>query len=282
MNLLSTLAIGLVLIALLFFGLHRGLRLGARQAAVILAILTFGMYLPYTLLHWEGADVLAIHLAVYLIAIFILGVLGHQREQKIPVEGRSFRWGPGMIIGFFAVIIAMDSMFVTVATNGLNGSIAGLILPKPHHAESVSSNFPGVISHDFQQKEALYNEYLKQVELQKQRGWQVHYGWVGTAIAGQATPFQVTARDKEGLPITAADAEVRFLRPSDKREDFTFKLAEAEPGVYRQDVTPPRLGLWQVVITLQRGKDTHEIRASTDVAAPSSAPPAAKTGVGAP
>lgn len=268
MNLLTTIAIGLALIVVVFFALNRGLRLGGRQAAVILGILTIGFYLPYALMHWAGADVLAIHLAVYLITVFLLGLLAHQREQKLKIDGRSFRWGPGIIIGFFAVIIAMDAMFVTVATNGLNGRVAEMILPKPRHAETVSSNFPGVISHDFQKKEALYNNYLHQVEQQKERGWQVQYGWIGTAIAGRVTPFQLTARDKEGLPINAADAEVRFLRPSDKREDFMLKLVEVAPGVYRQDVTPPHFGLWQVVITLQRGEDVHEIRASTDVADP--------------
>ena len=64
MNLLLSLAIGLVLIVLVFFGLNRGLRLPGRQAAVILAILTLAFYLPYALLHWGGGVVLAIHLAV--------------------------------------------------------------------------------------------------------------------------------------------------------------------------------------------------------------------------
>ncbi len=265
MNLLLSLAIGLVLIVLVFFGLNRLLRLPGRQAAVILAILSLGFYLPYALLHWEGGDVLAIHLAVYLMTAFVLGLLAHQREQNLPPNGRSFRWGPGMIIGFFSVIIAMDSMFVTLAINGMGGKVAEFLLPKPRHAEMVSSHFPGVISHDFQQKEALYNQYLHQVEQQKERGWQVQYGWVGEAIAHQAGSFQVQARDKQDQPISGGNVEASFLRPSDKKEDFNLKLAETEPGVYRTEVTPPMPGLWQVVIVVRRGDDVHEIRASTDV-----------------
>ena len=275
MNLLLTLAVGLALIILAFLGLNRGLRLPGRQAAVILAILTLGFYLPYALLHWEGADVLAIHLAVYLMTVFVLGLLAHQREQKLPANGRSFRWGPGMIIGFFAVIIAMDSIFVTLANNGMGGKVAEFLLPKPRHAETISSHFPGVISHDFQKKEALYNNYLHQVEAQKERGWQVHYGWVSEAIARQASAFQVQARDKQGQNITGAQVEARFLRPSDKQQDFSLNLPEVEPGMYRADVTPPLPGLWQVVIVVQRGSDVHEVRASTDVlavASPSTSP----------
>ena len=275
MNLLLSLAIGLVLIVLVFFGLNRGLRLPGRQAAVILAILTLGFYLPYALLHWEGGDVLAIHLAVYLMTVFVLGLLAYQREQKLPPNGRSFRWGPGMIIGFFAVIIAMDSMFVTLATNGMGGRVAEILLPKPRHAETISSHFPGVISHDFQKKEALYNQYLHQVELQKERGWQVQYGWVGNAIVHQASSFQVQARDKQGEAIVGAKVEASFLRPSDKNEDFNLSLPEVEPGVYRIELMPPLPGLWQVVIVVQRGDDVHEVRASTDVlsAAPQASAP---------
>ncbi|HES76053.1 MAG TPA: hypothetical protein ENO09_03480 [bacterium] len=271
MNLLLTLAIGLALIVVVFFGLNRGLRLPGRQAAVILAILTLGFYLPYALLHWEGGDVLAIHLAVYLMTVFVLGLLAYQREQKLPPSGRSFRWGPGMIIGFFAVIIAMDSMFVTLATNGMGGRVAEILLPKPRHAETISSHFPGVISHDFQKKEALYNQYLQQVEQQKQRGWQVQYGWVGEAIYQQPSSFQVVAHDKQEQAIVGAQVSVNFLRPSDKNEDFNLNLVEAEPGVYRAEVTPPMPGLWQVVIMVRRGDDVHEIRASTDVLTAASA-----------
>lgn len=265
MNLLITLGIGVALIILVFFALNRLLRLPARQSAVIVAILTLGMYLPYALLHWEGGDVLSIHLAVYLITVFMLGLLGFHHEQKRPDNVRSFRWGPGMIIGFFAVIIAMDAVFVTVATSGLSSNIAQSILPKPRHADNVSSHFPGVISHDYQKKESLYNEYLKKVREQEERGWQVHYGWVGEATTSQPTPFQVQARDKQGEPIRAATVEVRFLRPSDKKQDFSLTLPEVEPGLYRADITPSMPGLWQVVILVQRGADTHEVRAATDI-----------------
>ncbi|MGD9889582.1 MAG: FixH family protein [Halothiobacillaceae bacterium] len=275
MNLLLSLAIGLVLIVLVFLGLNRGLRLPGRQAAVITAILTLGFYLPYALLNWEGSDVLAIHLAVYLMTVFVLGLLTFQREQKLPPSGRSFRWGPGMIIGFFAVIIAMDAMFVTLATSGMGGRVAEILLPKPRHAETVSSHFPGVISHDFQKKEALYNEYLHQVEKQKERGWQVQYGWVGNAIVHQASVFQVQARDKQGEAIVDAKVVASFLRPSDKTKDFNLSLPEVEPGVYRIELMPPLPGLWQVVIVVQRGDDVHEVRASTDVlsAAPQASAP---------
>ncbi|MEW6692751.1 MAG: FixH family protein [Pseudomonadota bacterium] len=268
MSILISLGVGILLIVLAFLGLNRLVRLGGRQSAVILAILTPGFYLPFALLNWPGADVLAIHLAVYLVVVFILGVLAHQGEQQRRDEGRSFRWGPGLIIGFFAVIIALDAVFVTVATGGLDSRVSAWLLPKPKQGEAVSSYFPGVTSHDYQKKEALYNDYLRRVELQKERGWQVDYGWLGDPVKDREAPFQVRARDRHGSPISGAEVSARFLRPSNQREDFSLALPEVEPGFYRANATPPLAGLWQVVIVVQRGEDIHEVRAATDVAAP--------------
>ncbi len=268
MSILISLAIGILLIVLAFFGLNRLLRLTARQSALIVAILTLGFYLPYALLDWPGADVVTLHIAVYLVVVFFLGVLAFQREQRRQAEVAGFRWGPGLIIAFFAVIIAMDSVFVTVATGGLDSRVSAWLLPKPWEGKTVSSFFPGVTSHDFQEKEALYNAYLAQVEKQKERGWQVHYGWLGEAVAGKEVPFQVRALDRAGHPIQGAEVRVRFLRPSNQREDFDLSLPEVEPGLYRALITPPLAGLWQVVIDVRRGEDVHEVRASTDVAAP--------------
>jgi len=268
MFILVSLGVGILLIVLAFLVLHRLVRLGGRQSAVILAILTPGIYLPFALLNWPGADVLAIHLAVYLVVIFFLGLLAYQRERQRRAEGRSFRWGPGLIIGFFAVVIALDAVFVTVATGGLDTRVSAWLLPKPKQGEAVSSYFPGVTSHDYQMKEALYNDYLHRVELQKERGWQVDYGWLGDPVKGREVPFQVRARDRHGFPISGAEVSVRFMRPSNQREDFSLNLPEVEPGLYRANAIPPLAGLWQVVIVVQRGDDIHEIRAATDVAAP--------------
>ncbi|MEW6445284.1 MAG: FixH family protein [Pseudomonadota bacterium] len=265
MSILMTLGAGIALIVLLFLLLNRLVRVGGRQAAMILAILTPGFYLPFALMNWPGADVVAIHLAVYLVVIFILGLLAFQRERQLKVEGKSFRWGPGLIIGFFAVIVALDAVFVTVATGGLDSRVSAWLLPKPRQGEAISSHFPGVISHDFQKKEALYNDYLKRVEAQKERGWQVDYGWLGAPRKDVKTPFQVKVQDRHGSPISGAEVTVRFLRPSNQREDFSLSLPEVEAGAYRAPATPSLAGLWQVVILIRRGDDVHEVQASTEV-----------------
>ncbi|TQV65466.1 MAG: hypothetical protein FNT29_00105 [Halothiobacillaceae bacterium] len=270
MSILVTLGVGILLIVLAFLGLNRLIRLGGRQAAVIMAILTVGFYLPFALMNWPGADVVAIHVAVYLIVVFMLGILAYQREQRLHERGsgKGFRWGPGLIIGFFAVIIALDAVFVTVATGGLDSRVSAWLLPKPRQGDAISSYFPGTTAHDFQKKEALYNDYLQRVERQKKRGWEVDYGWLRAPVKGQASTFQVKAVDRHGSPIAGAEVSARFLRPSNQREDFSLKLPEVAAGVYATEATPPLAGLWQVVILVSRGEDVHEVQASTDIGAP--------------
>lgn len=87
--------------------------------------------------------------------------------------------GPAAITGFFIVVAILGALFVSVAERGLTPSLWSWLMPTADNGRKVTSVFPGVISHDFHQKEALYNQYLQQVERQRQRGWQVQKGWLG-------------------------------------------------------------------------------------------------------
>jgi hypothetical protein len=121
-------------------------------------------------LRWPGGDVFAIHLAIYLLASLACGMLLGTRSG-----GRGLHWGPATLIGFFIFVAVTGAVFVSVAERGLNPTlwVRDWLLPEPVSRREVTSMFPGVISHDFHKKEALYNQYLQQVERQRQRGWQV-------------------------------------------------------------------------------------------------------------
>lgn len=125
--------------------------------------------------------------------------------------------------------------------------------------------FPGVISHDFHKKEALYNQYLQQVERQRQRGWQVDKGWLSEPVAGEPAVFRVAVRTREGEPLASASVTGQFLRPSTSKLDVAFELAEASPGVYESKLTLPAAGNWNLVLQVRKGEDLHEIRAGTRV-----------------
>lgn len=269
-NLLLSLGLGVGLMVTASGLLVWFTRFSATQAAVLVALAALGIYLPAAALHWPGGDVFAIHLAVYSMTAYLCGLFfGLREKDRSPGEpsvGR-FHWGPAVIAGFFILLLAVNSVFILLAQRGLGPSLSDELLPGARHRGHVSSAFPGVVSHDFQEKEEQYNRYLAQAERQQERGWQIRKGWLGEPVAGEPATFKVTARTRQGEPLTGAEVMGQFLRPSDSHRDTAFTMHEAEPGVYLADLELPAAGLWNLVLRLRKGDERHEIRATTSVAA---------------
>ena len=259
-DLLLSLALGVGAILLANLGLIRFARLSARQAAATIALITLGLYVPYAILRWPGGDVFALHLAIYLLASLACGMLLGRRASS-----QGLHWGPALIGGFFIVVVVLGAVFIAVAEHGLSPTLFRWLLPEAGSQRDVTSMFPGVISHDFHKKEALYNEYLQQVERQRQRGWQIQKGWLAEPVASEPVVFRVVARTRAGEPLTGATVTGRFLRPSTSTLDVAFELAEREPGVYEAPLTLPAAGAWNLVLQVRQGDKLHEIRANTQV-----------------
>jgi nitrogen fixation protein FixH len=251
---------------LVFLLLYRFTPLNGKQAAVVVALLALSALLVYSLIEWPGADVLAMYVAVLAVTAYLLGIVSHARQQgREDAPGRRwFHWGPAIIVIFFIVLLVLDGVLVVISRQGLPEPIAERVLPQ--RDDSVSSAFPGVVARDYQKKEALYNQYLEQVKIQHQRGWQVNKGWLAQPAAGVATAFQVQVREADGDAVRFADVGGVFQRPSDSRLDETFNLDEVEPGVYRADITLPQPGRWTLVLQIRRGEQLHELHATTSIA----------------
>ena len=259
-DLLLGLALGVGAILLAHLGLIRFARLSARQAAAAVALVTLGLYVPYAILRWPGGDVFALHLAIYLLTALACGML-----LGVRTGARGLHWGPALIGGFFIVVVVLGAVFIAVAEHGLSPTLFRWLLPEARNQREVSSVFPGVIAHDFHKKESLYNQYLQQVERQRQRGWQVRKGWLAEPVAGEPAVFRVEARTRTGEPLAGATVTGRFLRPSGSVLDVAFALTEQQPGVYETTLTLPAAGAWNLVLQVRQGDKLHEIRANTQV-----------------
>lgn len=258
--LLSSIGIGFALEFLVYFVLKLGFRLSAKASAAVVAMAVLLFYVPYGILTWPGADIFAIHLAIFLTTAYAMGLIGAR-------AGRGWHWGPAIIVTFFIGVIVINIVFVGVAERGITGVFAA-ILPEPRGAAVADSQFPGTVSHDFQEKEALYNAYLEDVEEQHERGWQVKKGWKAKPVVAQPATLVVTVADKAGIPLTDAKVHGRFLRTSNSREDFDFDLSNVGGGEYQFRGSMPLPGLWQMVLWVKRGDDVHEIRGMTAVQGP--------------
>lgn len=259
-SLLTVIGGGVFAEVLVYLVLHRGFRLNGKAAATGVALLALLIYVPWAILVWPGADVFAIHVAIFLTAAYALAMIGGR-------VGRGWHWAPALIVAFFVFVVATNVVFLGVAERGISGLFARL-LPEPRGSTVVDSRFPGTVSHDYQEKEALYNEYLRQVERQRARGWQVRKGWLYEPVVGQPSTFVVTVRDRAGAAIAGANVRGEFLRSSNSRDDFGFQMDEVAPGEYRTQLTMPLQGHWELVLQVRRGEDLHEVRASTSVQPP--------------
>lgn len=269
-NLLPSLLGGSAAITLAFVLLYRFSRLKGKEAAVVVALAVLGIYVPLVVVFWPGPDVFAIHLAIYLVIPYLLGMVASQRDaRRAERDRRWFHWGPAVIVGFFLVVVTVNSIFVTLATGGMQSTVARWILPEPRYtsSEGLTSVFPGTVARDFHEKGELYNAYLAQAEQQRQRGWDVRQGWLTEPVAGQPTALQVSVHDKQGAPLSGARIGGVFLRPSDSRADQAFTMQETAPGVYRTEVRLAQPGLWDVLVQVQHEEGMHELQSRTEVAA---------------
>ncbi|MFZ1386451.1 MAG: FixH family protein [Thiolinea sp.] len=279
-SLLTTLGLGVVASFALFFLFYLGLKWNNKLAALVTILLVMGIYIPLAATHWPGVDVFAIHFAFFVMSGYGLGIITSHRsnrqrldaklgEAQTPAKAKKwFHWAPAIIVTFFIVLATVDSIIITLANKGASSEFMARFLPEPRFSTgAVTSVFPGAVPHDFKEKYAQFNHHLDQLEVQKERGWQVQNGWQDTPRMGKPAVFSISVTDKTGQPITGAKVEVSFLRPADKAKDKHFVLPEGNSGTYGQSILLEEPGSWAVVLKIQRGEEVHEVKGTTQVSA---------------
>lgn len=264
-NILITLLGGVSLIATIFILMYRVSNMSGKMTATVMAFIVIAIYVPISIFTWSGADIFAIHIALYLVSVYILGIITSQRDARRQAgkEGFGFHWAPAAIVTFFVILIIMDSFFIMFATKGMNANVAKWLLPEPLSGGKASSRFPGTVSHDYHQKQTQYNDYLKRFESQKSLNWKIRKGWLGEAIVDQPAIFRVEIKTNKNKAVKQAKIKGQFLRPADSKRDMEFTMIEIEPGIYQQSITLTEPGNWDLILKMDKDKDHHEVRAKT-------------------
>lgn len=265
-DLLTSLGIGVVVAIASFIVLYKLIHFSAAKSGFLSAAIVLGVYVPLAIIFWPGGDVFAIHLSIFCVVPYMMGMITHYREQALDEEQRKkwFHWIPATFFAFFLVVVTVNMTLVTLSSKGMPPELLQWLLPKTDGG-GYSSQFPGVISHDYQEKEALYNEYLENLAKQKQRGWKVKQGWLVSPEQNKEAIFQIEAVNKEGRVLTGLNINLKFLRPSNYKMDKEFTMQEVLAGVYQQNVSFESPGNWDVVIMMTKADDVHEIRGDTFV-----------------
>ncbi|WP_240032135.1 FixH family protein [Pseudomethylobacillus aquaticus] len=247
LSMTETLFGGLLLAALLFFSSRR-LGLSGFWAAVLSGLLPFGLYLAYSSQHWPGGDVLAIHFAVYLANAGLLFVFGGMQRHK-----QKMHWAPRLIIAFFMGLVVLNAVLLSIASHGLPGIIADLLLP-PRDTQKVYTAFPGVVPHD---KNKSYEPHLQQVIQQQELGWQAELQGLQQLRSRQASPVTLQLSDRNGKPISQAEARIELWRMANSRDDQTLALDEASPGVYQTRLRLPDAGRWVLILQINHADGSY-------------------------
>lgn len=128
-----------------------------------------------------------------------------------------------MIVGFFAVTITVNTIFITQAFRTFRG-------------EDVPRSYMQGLS---------YNETLAA------RAAQADAGWAATTDVGREHA-QIDIADANGLPVTGLDLSGRLRHPADANRDVVLDFSEDAPGHYRADfVAAP--GSWHLVVMSDDG-----------------------------
>lgn len=246
-HILITMGCGIAAAFLLFFFFHLKMKWSGRRSATLTVLIVWLVYLPLSYLYWPGIDVFAIHFAFFSMTAYGLGIVTYSRQARREggkVKVGWFHWAPASIVGFFLVLTIVDSNIIAIAMKYA----------------------PGVVAHDFRQKENQFNEYLQRLEVQKQRGWTVEGGWQQAPKLNIAEPFEITVKDKSGVLVSGAVVEASYLSTADPKQDQTkVILAETSSGVYTTEATLNVPGQWTIVVNIQRGEEVHEIKGNINI-----------------
>ena len=270
MNLLISLPAGIILIMAICLLLAKYTKSTAYAIGGIVALIVIMVYGMLAAISWPGADVFAIHIALYILTVYGMTIVTSQRQKKLELgnadqKKSKLHWAPVTLFVFFGIILVTDSVLIMLAQSGMNPEWAKLILPEPRGKGEVRSVFPGTVSHDFREKSGQFNEYKQQREQQVELGWKISVGWKHEAYSNLANTLLVEIKQRDGDSLNNAVVTARFLYPADSKFDQVLSLETDDSGLYHSDVTLANPGDWDMVLNIQHQSGEYEMRTRTSI-----------------
>jgi hypothetical protein len=234
---------------LLLFAAARALRMPAELAGLAAAAVPLSAYIATLFGRWPGLDVVAIHVAVFISAAFVLAVLSRYRARQAQMH-----WVPKALIVFFLVLIVMNAGFLYVSTKGLPPALARVLLPGAG-GEKVHTGFAGTTRHGEEAAKAIGAD-LSRLHRNEQLGWRVRVEGLRMPTVGQNS-VTVFAEDREGRPLAGQAGEFIVARVGAKGARMPLK--DIVGGQYEARLDFPAPGLWLVELRLGEYRQSWEI-----------------------
>lgn len=260
MNLLISLPAGILLIIASYYFLAKIFKGSGYVLGGIFALVIVMVYSMLAAISWPGADVFAIHIALYLLTVYGMMIVTSQKRKSSKLH-----WAPVSLFVFFGIILVTDSVLILLAQSGMGPQWVKRILPEPKNTAKVRSVFPGTVSHDFREKSNQFNEYQKKHKQQAELGWSIKLGWKQSAYANRPNTIMVEIKQRDGSILKNADVSARFLYPADMKLDQTHHLTAGIDGLYRADLTLTHPGDWDMVLNIKHATGQYEMRTKTEI-----------------
>jgi nitrogen fixation protein FixH len=259
----QTLFGGMLLITVLFFVLGLFKLPTFWRGVVSAALPTLGM-IAYSMQHWQGGDVMAIHLAIYLTTAAVLVLVFGQHQGK----RFSLHWVPVTIIVFFVVLSALMASFLSIATHGLPPGLAKLLLPHTGN-RPIYTAFSGEVPHDEEAAKTV-SQYMKKAQQQKALGWRITVDGLDGIQINETRSVSVAIIDAADQPLNNASVHIALLRPGARQAAQQWTLHNTvSTGNYSAALKIGEAGKWLALISITRGQDKFETAKEIIVAAQS-------------
>jgi hypothetical protein len=233
---------GLIAVVLLF-ALGRAFRFPAEVAGLLAAGLPLLAYFVYLFGQWPGLDVVAIHIAVFISAAFVLTVFSRHRSKQVRMH-----WVPRALIAFFVVLAVLNAGFLYVSTKGLPPSLASLLLPGGK-SEKIHTGFAGTTRHGLDAAKAIGAD-LSRENLNARLGWNVRVEGLRQPSLGGNAVF-VSVEDGQGVPLSGLQGEMKLARPGGVAK--AYPLSSASQGQYETRLNFDGRGLWVLELRIAQG-----------------------------
>jgi hypothetical protein len=234
---------------LLLFAAARAMRMPTELAGLVAAAVPLFAYIATLFGHWPGLDVVSIHIAVFIIAAFVLAVLSKYREKQARMH-----WAPKALIGFFLVLIVMNAGFLYVSTKGLPPTLARVLLPGSEN-QTLHTGFAGTTRHGEEAAKAISADLSRQ-HRNVQLGWRVRVEGLRMPSVGQHA-VTVFADDRDGRPLAGLAGEWRLARAGTQAASVPLKATAN--GQYEARLDFSGAGLWLVELQLGGYRQAWEI-----------------------
>lgn len=235
---------GLIVVILLFL-LARLIKLSAELSGLIAAMIPLLAYFVSLFGHEIDLDMVAMHMAIYIAAAFVMAVFAKHRQSQSKTH-----WVPKALIAFFIVLTVINACLMYVSSNGLPNWVAPIFLPGKNAAE-LHTGFSGTTRHGNEAPLSV-NSDLAQLHHNDELGWKIEVEGLTEAAEGYNL-VRILANDKQGNPIAGLTGDMLIGRPGDSGVSVPVKMTSA--GRYEVQMELPNPGLWIVQLELaQQGE----------------------------